>query len=161
MIKVDDPTAQKLTEAMKTEGKKFTESSNSKVMINETEIRKIPAKSVQPKIKLYKRDQQQSGIVKKDSTLSPSVKIIQKSSMNKLPLPLRLTSPKINQQQIISKIGSPKTMSTPKQIVLGQKKMRPLPGPIPSPLRPPILKPKVTIRTAPTTVKKQTVPDLI
>lgn len=153
---MDDPTAQKLTEAMKTEGKKFADSSNSKVMINETEIRKIPAKSVQPKIRLYKKDQQ-SGIVKKDSTLSPSVKIIQKSSMNKLPLPLRLTSPKINQQQIISKIGSPKTMSTPKQIILGQKKMRPLPGPIPSPLRPPILKPKVTIRTAPSTVKKQQV----
>lgn len=137
---------------MKSEGKKFTDSSNPKVMINETEIRKIPAKNVQPKIRLYKKDQQ-SGIIKKDSSLSPSVKIIQKSSMNKLPLPLRLSSPKINQQQIISKIGS-KSISSPKQIILGQKKMRPLPGPIPSPLRPPILKPKVTIRTAPTTVKK-------
>lgn len=160
-MKVDDSTAQKLTEAMKSEGKKFSDALNPKVMINETEIRKIPAKSVQPKLRLFKKDQQQTGIIKKESNLSPSVKIIQKSSMNKLPLPLRLTSPKLNQQQhVLSKIGPPKTASTPKQqLVIGQKKpgARPLPGPIPSPLRPPLLKPKVTIKTAPTANKKPAV----
>ncbi|KAL0268260.1 UNVERIFIED_CONTAM: hypothetical protein PYX00_010275 [Menopon gallinae] len=157
LIKVDDPTAQKLTEAMKGDAKKITEKLNPKVMINETEIRKIPAKSVQPKIRLFKKDQQQTGIIKKESNLAPSVKIIQKSSMNKLPLPLRLTTPKINQQQILSKLGSSKlATSTPKQIIIGQKKTRPLPGPIPSPLRPPVLKPKVTIKTAPTAAKKTT-----
>lgn len=143
---------------MKGDSKKIAEKLNPKVMINETEIRKIPAKSVQPKIRLFKKDQQQTGIIKKESNLAPSVKIIQKSSMNKLPLPLRLTTPKINQQQILSKLGSSKlTTPMPKQIIIGQKKTRPLPGPIPSPLRPPVLKPKVTIKTAPTTSKKTTV----
>lgn len=140
------------------DGKKFGDSLNPKVMINETEIRKIPAKSAQQKSGLFKKDHQQTGIIKKESNLSPSVKIIQKGSMNKLPLPLRLTSPKLSQQPtIISKIGSPKTTSTPKPILVGAKKSRPLPGPIPSPLRPPMLKPKVTIKTAPTLGKKQAV----
>lgn len=125
MIKVDDSTASKLTSCVNAEDRKKIMCDSKITMINETEVRKIPASQVAPKVGILRKESQQ--IVQRKE--QPSVNILQKT-----------------RPQLVR--ASPVRTPPHRQILLGGQKTRPLPGPIVSPLRLPVSKPRVSIKPA-------------